>query len=175
MCRSVWRVCLARILTSRRGDTARIGPTSLYHFHGWFAAARRPSVRFRLRGLPGNPALQREVLDAAFALLDADAADPVMRTLEAEAEPAAEEAWACPVSFAPPGGEDGLHERIQREVNLLKPWFDVGVRNRGCTSANVSELDIDQVVEWICEFLADTTPQSSPVAECSLAEPSNLR
>lgn len=129
MCWSVWRVCLARILASRRGDTARIGPTSLYHFHGWFAAA----------------------------------------------EPAAEEAWACPVSFAPPGGEDGLHERIQREANLLKPWFDVGVRNRGYTSANVSELDIDQVVEWICEFLADTTPQSSPVAECSLAEPSNLR
>jgi len=120
MCWSVWRVCLARILASRRGDTARIGPTSLYHFHGWFAPARRPSVRFRLRGLPGNPALQRE-------------------------------------------------------VNLLKPWFDVGVRNRGCTSANVSELDIDQVVEWISEFLADTTPQSSPAAECSLAEPSNLR
>lgn len=41
MCRSVWRVCLARILASRRGDTARIGSTSLYHFHGWFAAARQ--------------------------------------------------------------------------------------------------------------------------------------
>jgi hypothetical protein len=93
-----------------------------------------------------------------------------MRTLEAEVEPAAEEIWACPVSFAPPAGEDGLHERIQREVDLLKPWFDVGVRSRGYTSSNVSELDIDQVVEWICEFLSDPTPESSPVAERSLAE-----
>jgi hypothetical protein len=123
-------------------------------------------------GAPHDPEGQHEVLSAALDLLDQAGPGPLVASFEAEVGAIATEhdPWVCPVSFpvAPTGSS--LAERIGAEVRLLQPWFDLAYRQRGHTAANVSGMDIDTVVGWLCEFLGDPGPEGSPVAEASLSE-----
>ena len=107
--------------------------------------------------------MQTGVLKAALELLDAEA--PTIQTFpytSNEAGDAEAAAWVCPVSFAQASAEKSLQQRIEAEVQLLKPWFDLGIRERGYSAANASGLEMETLIRWLCEFLLDETPAQSP-------------
>ncbi|MDH3643029.1 MAG: hypothetical protein OES38_13090 [Gammaproteobacteria bacterium] len=123
-------------------------------------------------GAPHDPTAQREVLTAAFALLDHSGPGPVIKTFDTEVTPSAinAEPWACPVSFPAPTKDYTLADRISEEVRLLQPWFELGYRQRGHTAADVSGIDIEVLLQWLARFLGDSVPTESPVPGRSLAE-----
>ncbi|MDJ0789065.1 MAG: hypothetical protein QNK05_19840, partial [Myxococcota bacterium] len=70
-------------------------------------------------GAPNEPAFQRRVLHAALALFDGRPGPVVLEDFpdDAPAAPASDEAWACPVSFAPvDDGRPELARRVRDEM-----------------------------------------------------------
>jgi len=132
-------------------------------------------------GTPCDAELQRDVLTAALGLLHKSGPGPVLETFDSEigidstdGESCDEASWVCPVSFPTIAAGSGLSDRIADEVRVLRPLFDLGYRQRGHTAADVSGIDLDQLVGWLCSFLAghrsDESPDESPVEGRTLAE-----
>ncbi|MCZ6709448.1 MAG: hypothetical protein O7B25_03710 [Gammaproteobacteria bacterium] len=125
-------------------------------------------------GPPHQAELQREVLCAALRLLSRPGPGPVLEAFES-IEPINDEAseaepWLCPVSFPAAATGDGLSDRIAQEINLLRPSFDLGYRQRGHTAADVSGIELHDLIGWLCNFLADDSSDASPIEGRSLAE-----
>ena len=72
-----------------------------------------------------------------------------------------EMAWSCPVTFPPaePESESGaLVAQLRQEAQLLRPWFDEGLRARGRTSVGTSGKGVDSIeemLEILVRFAAD--------------------
>ena len=126
----------------------------------------------RPMGAPYDVELQSEVLRAALQLLDHSGPGPLVETLDAEVDAHSPEQapWICPVSFPVAAKGSSLANRVANETTLLRPWFDLAYRQRGHTAADVSGIDIDVLIDWLCEFLEDPTPTASLSAEHSMAE-----
>lgn len=121
-------------------------------------------------GAPNDPGLQRDVLDAALALLDAPGPPPLYRLFDRNAGPTAnEEPWVCPVSFPAPAPTSEA-ERLIAEIHLLAPWFDRARKARGHTGTGASNLEIEEAATWLAGFLDDPPPRTSPVPDRPLAD-----
>ncbi|MFP6816555.1 MAG: hypothetical protein VB949_12935 [Pseudomonadales bacterium] len=125
-------------------------------------------------GAPHRAELQRDVLSAALRLLSRPGPGPVVEEFESidainDESPQADP-WLCPVSFPAAAAGDGLGDRIAQETRLLRPWFDLGYRQRGHTGADVSGIDLDELIGWLCDFLADDSSDASPIDGRPLAE-----
>ena len=122
-------------------------------------------------GGPNDLELQNSVLSAALGLLDETGPGPVLETFEADVAPVdAAEAWACPVSFPARGSGSAVADRLVEEVRLLIPWFDQSQKQRGHNTVGASNLDVESICTWLCEFLEDPRPAASPVDERTLGE-----
>jgi len=120
-------------------------------------------------GTPDHPEFQSRVALAALKLLGADQG-PVLESFPEEAPDTgrseSEEPgdWACPVRFSPPvedkNEQEQMAEALHRELTELRPWYDLGIENRGRTSlvAFVPETAAD----LIADYLVNETPDSSP-------------
>ncbi len=128
-------------------------------------------------GTPGDAALQREVVDAALALLDRDEPGPVFETLDvdvpAEAE-AALDGWACPVPLPADDVPRTEASDLAEEVGLLQPWFDRARRERAATSFGSSTLEIGAIVDWLTRFADEPEAATSPVESLSLGDAMKL-
>ena len=115
-------------------------------------------------GVPGDPAFQREVLDAALALLERQDGPVLLEDFprDAPASPAADaqdEGWACPVSFpAPPADPDDRAAALVAEVEQLAPWYELAVERRGRTTVGLTSLDMPGVARFVAGFLEPTPP-----------------
>jgi len=128
-------------------------------------------------GEPGNAEVQLAVIREALALLESPEIDPVMADSDIEIESIAgnEEPWACPVSFAAePADEASWAELVQREMRLLRPWYEAGLRDRGHTTASLSGIDLEDLPAFLAGFLeADTLPplpgtmRAGPALKCA--------
>lgn len=96
---------------------------------------------------------------------------PVVDTFEEDAAQtdAETEGWACPVSFAVPAVDADAVQAILDEVALLRPWYDRALELRDRSGVGASGMSIDEAVRFLAGCL-DTLPESSPVAELSLAD-----
>ena len=106
-------------------------------------------------GAPNEPAFQRRVLHAALALFDGRPGPVVLEDFpdDAPAAPASDEAWACPVSFAPvDDGRPELARRVRDEMERLAPWNELYVERRGAAPAPASGLALDEIVERLAEI-----------------------
>ncbi|MCR9279704.1 MAG: hypothetical protein NXH85_17235 [Pseudomonadaceae bacterium] len=97
-------------------------------------------------GKPGDANYQRRVLSAALALLDAQSGPVVAEFDDPDYQlaSAAEEGWACPVSFAQTQ-DDSPAGRLRAEVDALAPWFH-RAQETNATATGTSGLSIDQVL-----------------------------
>lgn len=110
-----------------------------------------PFMLGRPLGVPDDDAFQKRVLRSALALFDRPSG-PVLEDFPEEAPDVAveDEGWVCPISFN--REEDvSLAERLRREVQQYRTWYDLHVEKRGRTSVGVSGLDL----ETLSAFLAD--------------------
>jgi len=72
-----------------------------------------------------------------------------------------EEGWSCPVTFPdvePSTQSESLKAQLRTEAQLLRPWFDEGLRVRGRTTVGTSGKDADSIgemLEILVTFSAD--------------------
>ena len=116
-------------------------------------------------GAPDNAEQQRRVLRAALTLLEAPSG-PVLVDFDeadaAEGEEKEDEAWVCPVSFAPPNGDsDDIGRRVADEVTMLRPWHDLGVERRGRTALGLSKVPVEATAAWLSAFTEGRAPPAS--------------
>ena len=84
--------------------------------------------------------------------------------------PAADqEGWACPVSLGP-ALEDASVESdplaaLRQEIDRLRPWYELTVEKRGRTTVGISEVEIDDLAEYLVAFIgdADTAPPRTDI------------
>lgn len=104
-------------------------------------------------GPPNQPELQLDVLRRTLALVD-EPSGPTIQDYpdDLEDEQAEETAWSCPVTFpaaVPETGSAALTAQLQQEAQLLKPWFDEGLRKRGRTTVGTSGKGADAIYEML--------------------------
>ena len=104
-------------------------------------------------GPPNQPELQLDVLRRTLALVD-EPSGPTIQDYpdDLEYEQAEETEWSCPVTFpaaVPETGSAALTAQLQQEAQLLKPWFDEGLRKRGRTTAGTSGKGPDAIYEML--------------------------
>lgn len=112
-------------------------------------------------GVPDDAVFQRKVLLAALRLLESETV-PVLEAFseEAPAKPddskPSDEAWACPVSFAPGEADatdsDKRMQAFQKEVAELRNWYDIGREKRGRTA--LSSFSPEDAANLLCDYLA---------------------
>ncbi|MBH61254.1 MAG: hypothetical protein CL569_02150 [Alphaproteobacteria bacterium] len=121
-------------------------------------------------GAPNNPKFQTKVLKALLKTLEAESG-PVLADFDEDAPLSSadtgeeQEGWACPIELkAPPPQTEGdtaaLEQALLREINQLRPWYELSVEQRGRTTVGVSPLDIDGNARYIIGFLGDEWPES---------------
>ncbi len=124
-------------------------------------------------GAPDDPGFQRRVLTACLGLLEAPGG-PCLEDFP-EDEPESDEivALACPVHYAPTDTGDADADQMlvafRREINAMRPWYDMSVAQRQRTTVGVSNLDIGELGDFIYAFFGDTLP-SNPRDDVPLAQ-----
>ena len=102
-------------------------------------------------GVPGDADFQKDVMRAAFAMLET-ATEPTIDDYPHEAPEAGPEQWACPLNLGTPS-DDTLWARLTAEVGRLRPWAAETRRRRGRTTFGLSGAAEDQV-DVVIEALA---------------------
>jgi hypothetical protein len=109
-------------------------------------------------GPPGDAAFQTKVLLAALRLLEAPSG-PVLEDFP-EDVPRSEDSmmgWSCPINLAdePSDLQDKqeLSLAFKREINRMRSWYDLAVKDRGRTTFGVSGLTLETIADFIGEFL----------------------
>ena len=104
-------------------------------------------------GPPNRPDVQLDVLRRTLGLVN-KTAGPVLEdypdTLVDDTPP--EEGWSCPVTFPsaePTTGAEAVAAQLRTEVQLLRPWFDEGLRTRGRTTVGISGKGVDSIDEMV--------------------------
>jgi hypothetical protein len=150
-----------------------------------------PFMLGRPFGAPGQPDFQRRVVLALLALFQRPAG-PVLEDFPEDAPPDpaanAENAFACPVSFAPSAvRENDLAAAMHAEIAQLTPWYDLARRRRGRTSFGISGMSVEQAAAHAAAYLNGTAESGGGSAlkracddlktyyfEAAAAQPGNL-
>ena len=114
-------------------------------------------------GPPNCPDIQMSVLRATLGLVNEPSGPALIDYLDGiEDESVEDTAWSCPVTFptvVPATEIDTLIAQFKQEVQLLKPWFDEGLRRRGHTAVGTSGKDagsIDEMLQILARFAVST-------------------
>lgn len=107
-------------------------------------------------GSAGDAPFQHRVIAHALELLHRPEG-PVLEDFPEDMEAdVAETALACPVSFGTKRGDsDTWKDRLIREFDSLRPWYDLSLRRRGRTTVGLSEDDMQSIVEQLALWLDD--------------------
>lgn len=125
-----------------------------------------PYALGRPLGSADDPAFQRNVIRASLAMLRT-ATEPTIEDYPVEApQEAGPGQWSCPLSIAPPDGDDTLVGRLLAEVTRLRPWSAETRRARGRTLFGASGATVDQVddVARALAGMAETGELQAPPA-----------
>lgn len=105
-------------------------------------------------GVSHDAAFQHRVIGAALNLLERNEG-PVLEDYPDDAPTvAAEQAMACPVSFGRQTAATSWKERLQSEIGVLAPWYELGLRRRdGRTLVGVSKMSAYDNIVALGEML----------------------
>ncbi|MDZ7784636.1 MAG: hypothetical protein U5K56_17425 [Halioglobus sp.] len=107
-------------------------------------------------GRAGDAAFQHRVIAHALDLLNRPSG-PVLEDFPEDLdEEIVDTAPACPVSFGPRRGDSDLWvDRLLREFDALRPWYELSLRRRGRTTVGLSGDAIDVILEKLAAWLDD--------------------
>ena len=104
-------------------------------------------------GPPNRPDIQLDVLRQTLGLVDQPTAPALIDYPDIFYDDISpEEGWSCPVTFPPvePKTEsESLKAQLRTEAQLLRPWFDEGLRTRGRTTVGTSGKGADSIGEML--------------------------
>ena len=104
-------------------------------------------------GPPNHPDIQLDVLKETLRLVEQPGAPSLIDytdTTEDEIWP--EDGWSCPVTFPgtqPETASEALKAQLHTEVQLLRPWFDEGLRRRGRTTVGITGKSAESIGEML--------------------------
>ena len=115
-------------------------------------------------GVPDDPAFQARVLAAVLNLLES-LGGPVLVDYPEDAPPVeGPAALSCPVSFSLPlsgrSNVEKLAAKFMEEIALMRPWYDLAVRDRTRTTVGVSGMAPESMGYLIVGFLNGNVPSS---------------
>ena len=116
-------------------------------------------------GVPNNPAFQKRVLLAALKLFER-ANGPIIEDFPEDAPVTGEEitGLACPVDFSQEEADvtetESLLTALKKEIQSLRPWYDLSVEKRGRTTVGISGVALDALAEFIGAFLEGEMPEN---------------
>ena len=127
-----------------------------------------PFMLGRPLGVPDDGDFQKRVLRSALELFERPSGPVLEDYLEEAPDVAVEEdGWVCPISFN--REEDvSLAERLRREVQQYRTWYDLPVEKRGRTSGGVSGLDLEEITAFLADH-AEGGDADSPNPEIGAA------
>ncbi|MDX1735656.1 MAG: hypothetical protein R3228_14880 [Halioglobus sp.] len=107
-------------------------------------------------GRAGDAAFQHRVIAHGLELL-ARPAGPVLEDFPEDMDQEVVEATpACPVSFGPRrGNADSWRDRLLREFDELRPWYDLSLRRRGRTTVGLSADGMQDILAELSAWLDD--------------------
>lgn len=112
-------------------------------------------------GAPNEPEFQKKVLLSLLSLFER-LDGPVILEDFYEDPPAGHSyeqlGWSCPVKFSRPVAEsdDEALRLILAEVEMLRPWYNLSLEERGRTTFGLLGLEITQLIKFLTEFLVGT-------------------
>ena len=114
--------------------------------------------------MPNDPDFQRNVLIALLHLLERQDGPVILEDYpldapESDGEPAV---LSCPVRFDDQATDDSdpLKTRFLREIQSMRPWYDMALKKRGRTSLGGSGIDIDLLGEYIYAYIKGEEPDN---------------
>ena len=129
-------------------------------------------------GVPNDPAFQKRVLLAALKLFERSKG-PIIEDFPEDAPTIGEEmsGLACPVDFFQEGAvlteTESLLAALKKEIQSLRPWYDLSVQKRGRTTVGISGVALDALADFIGAFLDGETPEN-PRKDISIPYTLNL-
>ncbi|MFT5509948.1 MAG: hypothetical protein ACI89J_003039 [Hyphomicrobiaceae bacterium] len=112
-------------------------------------------------GVPHDAAFQSRVLQATLDLF-AEPEGPVLVDYPEDAPGSNAgdmEGLACPIRFDTPAATDEtLEMALLREIQELRPWYDLTHERRGRTTVGVTGLDIEEVARTLTSWLTLSPP-----------------
>ena len=125
-------------------------------------------------GPPNDPEFQRGVLRSALNLLRAEHG-PVLEDYPHDAPEREDEqqAWACPVNFAPQErqlkGAERVTHLLLEEIAALQPWYERGFGQTKRTIVGASSLNLDVIAKLLGDLFEPELP-GSPLTDMPLSE-----
>lgn len=115
-------------------------------------------------GEPNDPKFQTRVLKAALDLLD-EPAGPVLIDFPEDAAYMADSGpWACPVSFDTADEDLSQEEKLitvfKKEMNSLRNWYDIAIKERGRTTVNASGISVEKLPDFLTDILLGKEPEN---------------
>ena len=125
-------------------------------------------------GPPNRTEIQLDVLRQTLGLVDQPYAPALVDYPDIFIDDTpVEESWSCPVtlpSAEPKTESDSLKAQLGTEAQLLRPWFDEGLRTRGRTTMGISGKGADSISEML-GILATFSVDANIAAPDGYAQP----
>jgi hypothetical protein len=115
-------------------------------------------------GVPNDADFQRKVLITLLQLLERPDGPVILDDYPLDAPESDEETavLSCPVRFDDQATDDSdpLKTRFLREIQAMRPWYDMALEKRGRTSLGGSGIDIDLLGEYIYAYVKGEEPDN---------------
>jgi hypothetical protein len=114
--------------------------------------------------VPHDAGFQKKVLITLLRLLERPDGPVILDDYPLDAPESEEETavLSCPVMFddQAAGDSDPLKTRFLREIQAMRPWYDMALEKRGRTSLGGSGIDIDLLGEYIYAYVKGEEPDN---------------
>ncbi len=115
-------------------------------------------------GAPNHAAFQKSVLMSLLSLLERSDGPPILEDFPEDAPEADEdvEVLSCPVRFDDQDASDPdpLRADFIREIQAMRPWYDMALKKRGRTTLGGSGIDLDSLGDFIYSFIKGEEPDN---------------
>lgn len=115
-------------------------------------------------GVPNDTAFQRKVLFSLLSLLERTDGPFILDDFPVDAPESDDnvEVLSCPVNFEDPDADDPdpLKTKFIREIQAMRPWYDMALKKRGRTTVGGSDIEIDSLGEFLYAFAKGELPDN---------------
>ena len=116
-------------------------------------------------GVPNDAVFQKRVLLSLLKLLERADGPYIIEDFPDDAPESDDsvEVLSCPVRFDEPddaSDADPLKTKFIREIQAMRPWYDMSLKKRKRTTAGGSGVEIDSLGDFIFSFIKGDEPES---------------
>ena len=115
-------------------------------------------------GVPNDPGFQKKVLLSLLNLFKRSDGPFILEDFPEDAPESDEEIeiTSCPVSFDTGAHDDPdpLRAKFIREMQAMRPWYDISLKKRGRTTAGGSGIETDSLGNFLYGFINGEIPDN---------------